>query len=82
MDKKYAIHNPEETKEHLEALINELKATKNLSALEEELLATFQEIYWHLNKVWNGRKTDQKIINQLNDEEFDNLCKFPNDLNL
>ena len=82
MDRDYAIFNLEEAKEHLENLIDELKGKKDVSVLDGELMAAVQEIYWHINKVWNGRKKDQKEIDASNDDQFDKLCDFPVDLNL
>jgi hypothetical protein len=76
------ILNLAEAKEHHENLINELRTCKNLNDLDGELFATMQEIYWHINKVWNGRKMDQKDIDNSNDDKFDRLCNFPIDLKL
>jgi hypothetical protein len=41
-----------------------------------------QEIYWHINKVWNGRNFTQEKIDSSYDKDFDNLCKFPDDLDI
>jgi len=82
MDKNYAIANLEEAREHIADLINELKTSKDLNELDGLLLATVQEIYWHINKVWNGRNLDQKSLDQTHDDAFDELCGFPKDLKL
>jgi Holliday junction resolvase RusA-like endonuclease len=80
---KYAIFNLEEAKKHLDKIIEELRKSKNLELLTDgSLSAYFQELYWHINKVWNGRKMEQKDIDNTHDEEFDELCDFPKDLDL
>ncbi len=83
MDKQFAIHNLEEAKEHLDGIIDELKKSKNLEPLLNGYLnASFREVYWHINKIWNGRIMSQSDIDKSYDAAFDRLCNFPSDLEL
>ena len=80
MNENYAIHNLEEAKEHLEAIINELKKTKDLGEIDGDLRASFLELYWHINKVWNAKNISQQDIDNSTEEQFDEWCKFPKDM--
>ena len=80
MDKNFAIQNLKEAKEHLEEIIEELKKSKNIKEIDGELRASFLELYWHINKVWNARNISQENINNSTEEQFDEWCRFPEDI--
>lgn len=82
MKLEYAIWNLNEASEHIESLITELKKGRSIRELNGYCLAWVQEIYWHLNRVWNARGVPQAKIDAESGELFDEWCRIPKDLDL
>ncbi|MHC4758792.1 MAG: hypothetical protein ACYTE8_09055 [Planctomycetota bacterium] len=83
MKKEYAIQDLKEAREHLDEIIEILEKSHNLEPLTNEyLLAYFNEVYWHINRVWNCRNTPQKVIDDAQDDDWDKLCQFPKDVDV
>ena len=81
MKKDYAIRNLREAQEHIGEIIDVLERSHNLEPLRDGyLLAFFDEVYWHINRVWNCRNVPQATIDQAQGEEWDKLCQFPKDV--
>ena len=83
MRKEYAIYNLKEAKEHLVDIIRLLEESHNLEPLKNGFLrASFNEVYWHINKVWNCRNFPQKQIDDSDNDKYDKFCDFPKDLDI
>ncbi|MHC4618003.1 MAG: hypothetical protein ACYTEQ_09640 [Planctomycetota bacterium] len=81
MKKDYAIRNLKEAREHLDSIIEMLEKSHKLEPLRNEYLwAYFNEVYWHINRVWNCRDTPQEVIDDANGDDWDKLCQFPKDI--
>ncbi len=81
MKKEYALSNLKEASEHLDDIIRQLEQSHNLELLKNGYLtAYFREVYWHINRVWNCRNMPQTKIDNSNNKEFDEFCRFPDDL--
>jgi len=81
MKKNYAIQNLKEAREHLDSIIEILEKSRNLKPLRNGyLLAFFNEVYWHLNRIWNCRNLPQEFIDNANGDDWDKLCQFPKDI--
>ena len=81
MKKIYALRNLKEAKEHIGEIIDILEESRNLEPLKNEyLLAFFNEVYWHINRVWNCRNISQETIDNADGKNWDKLCQFPKDI--
>jgi len=81
MKKNYAIQNLKEARGHLDSIIEILEKSRNLKPLRNGyLLAFFNEVYWHLNRIWNCRNLPQEFIDNANGDDWDKLCQFPKDI--
>lgn len=82
MKKDYAINELKEAREHLDSIIEMLEKSNNLEPLKDGFLRVyFNEVYWHINRVWNCRNTSQNVIDSADKEEdWDKLCQFPKDI--
>ena len=81
MKKDYAIWSLKEAQEHLDSIIEILQESHNLEPLRDGYLqAYFNEVYWHINRVWNCRNTPQRTIDDATEGDFDRLCQFPKDI--
>ena len=74
LKKEYALSNLKEAREHLDDIIRQLEQSRNLEPLRNGyLIAYFNEVYWHINRVWNCRNISQEKIDRSYNEEFDEL---------
>lgn len=67
------LHELTEAQEHLASLINEMSNSGTID--EMSFCVELAHIYSHLNRSWNGRHSDD-----INDEEWEQNSKFPEDI--
>ena len=77
MKKEYALFNLTEAKQAIEQLIENMKSDPEYDF--GNYIVDMQNIYWHINRAWNGRKFDM-TSSDLTDEMDDAFIQFPTDL--
>ena len=80
VDKNVALRNLDEVKEDLEEIIKGLKQAEDLEPLRGELTGYVVDLYMKLNKVYNAWAVPQEQITNCTQEQFDEWCRFPEDL--
>ena len=85
MNKNFALRNLDEARESLDRIIKGLEESANATLRDEldaDLYADVLEMYMKLNKVWNVWHASQEEIDRSTQEQFEEWCKFPKDIDI
>ncbi len=82
MNIEYAILTLKEAGENIDSLISKIERDGNLEELDGNHYALVQQLYWNVNQVWNARSIAQEEIDNCSQDQDDEWCDFPKDLEL